>query len=536
MLIHVHPFDRYAHFTDIKALKEVSALPLRKSFRVNTLKSSTEEFMKWAKEKGWKIEPVQWCSEGFFVNASSTPVLSEGTKRPSRRAQHDTKNEALGKDLLHQLGHTYMQEAASMLPIELLDPQPGEAVLDMAAAPGSKTTQIAARMACPRHAEEPGTILRDEPSLHSGSPQDDMPGVSKHMDTPPQHDTVEGVIVANDVQEKRLWTLKQALNRCGVTNAIVTKKKGEWFGKHMTERFDRVLCDAPCSAQGVLRKDPNALKYGSEKRIQKLAKNQINLLEAAVHAAKVGGRIVYSTCTLTPEENEGVVMRVLEKFEGKVSSCKLQVAGNLERAIEDSQLVQKNLQLATCNLQPFIRLWPQTYNTEGFFCAVLEKTARTREPIEFEMIPRQEKPLTPRRYRDIIKILEEHFGTSFLQEGDVLLQKADQLLLTTEEAKQFPLPVQDFALGLPFVKGIRDSAHIRLTHDLVTLRGRFAQKNVYDLSDEEAAEILAGKDIPCPEELRGDIILRSQGICIGPAFAKEGNLKNRLSRQLISQL
>ena len=525
MLIRVHPFDRYTQFTNVYALKEISALPLRKSFRVNTLKSSVEDFKLWAEKKGWKIEPVQWCSEGFFVcrgepfdsshheqchgERSRTMTLRAQdrhrrtmtqTMSPFDRAQGDTI--ALGKDLLHQLGHTYIQEAASMLPVELLDPQPGEAVLDMAAAPGSKTTQIAAKL------------------------------------------QGKGVIVANDIQEKRLWTLKQALNRCGVTNTIVTKKKGEWFGKQMTERFDRVLCDSPCSAQGVLRKDPKALNYGSDKRIQKLAKNQINLLESAVHAAKVGGRIVYSTCTLTPEENEEVILKILEKFEGKVEIVDVRTKDKelgtkeLHKAIEDSIRVQQSLSPLSLSPipQPLLRLWPQTYDTEGFFCAVLEKTARTREPIELEMIPRQEKPLTPRRYRDITKILEEHFGTSFLQEGDTLLQKADQLLLTTKEAKQFPLPVQNYSLGLPFVKGIRDSAHIRLTHDLVTLRGHFAQKNVYDLSDEEAAEILAGKDIPCPEELRGDIILRSQGIYIGPAFAKERILKNRLSRQLISQI
>src|SRR5204863_1262676 len=94
---------------------------------VNTLKTSVESFKQWAAEKKWQLTPVPWCPEGFFVD-------------------RDDRREALGKDLLHLLGHAYMQEAASMLPVALLDPQPGEAVLDMSAAPGSKTTQIAARM------------------------------------------------------------------------------------------------------------------------------------------------------------------------------------------------------------------------------------------------------------------------------------------------------------------------------------------------------------------------------------------------------
>src|SRR3990167_11054259 len=173
---------------------------------------------------------------------------------------------------MHLMGAFYVQEAASMLPVALLDPKPGERILDMSAAPGSKTTQIAAKM------------------------------------------QGRGVLIANDIQEKRLWTLKSALHRSGVTNVIVTKKGGQWFGKHMTERFNRVLCDVPCTAQGTVRKDSDALNYFGQENIEKMARLQGQLLEAAIHAAKVGGRIVYSTCTLTPEENEGTVLSVLEKY------------------------------------------------------------------------------------------------------------------------------------------------------------------------------------------------------------------------------
>src|SRR3989344_8314943 len=128
--MNLHSFNRYSPFTDLQALKEASSKPLRKSLRVNTLKSSIEKFQKWAEERGWKLEQVPWCQEGFFC-------------APFDRAQGDTE-EAFGRDLLHQLGHTYIQEAASMLPATLLDPQPGETILDLCSAPGSKTTQIAA--------------------------------------------------------------------------------------------------------------------------------------------------------------------------------------------------------------------------------------------------------------------------------------------------------------------------------------------------------------------------------------------------------
>ena len=259
-------FDRYAPFTDLAALNASSAKPLRKSIRVNTLKCTVEEVKAWAKGKNWTLEPVPWCSEGFYIDRVD-------------------REEALGKDLLHLFGCFYMQEAASMLPVALLDPKPGEVILDMSAAPGSKTTQIAAKMG--------------SPSPFGGG---DRGGGGK------------GVLIANDVQEKRIWSLITNLQRSGVMNEVVTRKVGQWFAGNMTERFDRVLCDAPCTAQGTVRKDTDSLDYCSMDNIGKMAKLQRELLESAVHACKVGGRIVYSTCTLTPEENEEVVLSILNKF------------------------------------------------------------------------------------------------------------------------------------------------------------------------------------------------------------------------------
>ncbi|MBI2523955.1 hypothetical protein HYW11_01935 [Candidatus Peregrinibacteria bacterium] len=114
----------------------------------------------------------------------------------------------------------------------------------------------------------------------------------------------------------------------------------------MTERFDRVLCDAPCTAQGTVRKDSDALSYCGKENVEKMARLQAQLLEAAIHAAKVGGRIVYSTCTLTPEENEGVVFSVREKYHDQLKimdPCSLPVTGYslFDRTVNDSVKVQE---------------------------------------------------------------------------------------------------------------------------------------------------------------------------------------------------
>lgn len=475
-------FDRYAGFTDLQALNEWSTKPLRKSVRVNTLKSSIDDFKVWATEKKWNLEPVPWCPEAFYLD-------------------RENREEALGKDLLHLLGHIYMQEAASMLPPALLQAQPGDHILDMSAAPGSKTTQMGAQM------------------------------------------LGRGVIVANDVQEKRLWTLKSSLHRCGVHNNIVTKKVGQWFARHMTERFDKVLCDAPCSAQGTIRKDSDALDYCSMENIEKMARLQYQLLESAIHSAKVGGRIVFSTCTLTPEENEGTVMQILEKFKDQIEivdprTLNIAPEGFWEPAINDSikvqEYLQKNTQYAIHNTQyPLLRLWPQTYDTEGFFCAVFQKTATTKtvEPVEWKYF--QEKPIMRKNHKDYLTQLEDRFGTTFFNETDALFERGgESVILATREVEEFGLAVEDYALGIPFAKKLKDGRLI-LDSEMATLRGNRATKNIWNVDDASLELLLDAKDCDCPTDLHGHTLLLYRGFCIGQGLAKEGRMKNNLPRWMV---
>jgi 16S rRNA (cytosine1407-C5)-methyltransferase len=348
-----------------------------------------------------------------------------------------------------------------------------------------------------------------------------------------------GVIIASDVQEKRLWTLMTSLYRCGVTNAVVIRKVGQWFAKHMTERFDRVLCDAPCTAQGTSRKDSDALTYCSLENIEKMARLQYQMLESAIHSAKVGGRIVFSTCTLTPEENEGVVRQILNKFCDQlevVDPRSIAGIGNREsdigRAIDDSDVVQRSLFPKSESRFPFVRLWPQTYDTEGFFCAVLRKTARTKDPEPMDWVPFFEEDVPSGRTKDIGRILSEQFGTPFIRDGECLYQRKEQLLITTDAVAKFGLPVLDFGVGLPFAKRLTDG-RIRVSHEMATLRGTEATQNTLTVSDEERKQLLTGQDIACDPVLYGDQLLMAEGLCIGRGLAKEGKLKNNLPREMI---
>jgi len=478
-----HPFDRYSAYTDVLALKEASAKPLRKCIRVNTLKMTVEDFTTYAADQDWKLEPVPWCKEGFFIDREDRSV-------------------PLGKDLLHLLGYTYMQEASSMLPVAMLGPQPGDNVLDMAAAPGSKSTQIAAMM------------------------------------------KGKGVLVANDMKEGRLHTLKTALNRLGIINVLVTKKMGQWFGKHMTGRFDRVLLDAPCTGQGTARKDSSALKYCSIDSIGKNAKLQRELLEAAVHATKIGGRIVYSTCTLTPEENEDVVLSILSKFPNQLEvvdprECKTESAKwKMENAIEDSIRVQEsiknNFQFSTLRF-PFLRIWPQTYDSEGFFCAVLHKTAPTREAQKFDLVKVQEELLSKGRIKEICEFLEMRFGKSFKEKNEVILQSNQRLWITTEEVFKCKMPCANAGIGLPFGKTLTKSP-VMIDHDLATLRGSDATVGIIDLSEEQWKLLARGQDIDCDPEFLGNILLRYNGRCVSRGRARDGRCKNHLPRWMVQVL
>lgn len=499
-------FGRYASFTDLKSLCEASEMPLRRSLRVNTLKCSVPDMLAWGKAKNWSLEPVPWCSEGFFV-------------------ERVDREEALGKDFMHLLGGFYVQEAASMLPVALLDPRPGEHILDMSAAPGSKTTQIAARMGLP--AEAPGGAQA-------------------------------GVLIANDVQEKRIWSLLTNLQRCGVTNSCVTRKVGQWFAGHMTEVFDRVLCDAPCTAQGTARKDSDALNFCSLDNIGKMAKLQRELLESAVHACKVGGRIVYSTCTLTPEENEEVVLSILNKFSTQLEvidplkamsdeRCAMSTkeAFSFTSAIQDSYEVQKFLKhkgsMLIAQSFPLLRLWPQTYDTEGFFCAVLQKRAPTRdrqtkrdlEPHRWTFLPKQ-------RQKTIADRLEDWFGTSFLHEGDMLYEMKEQLFVLPQEYQDFFLPINPYMGGLPFGKSTSHGL-VRVSHEIATLRGSEATKQVLRVSEDEMRSVLKGVNIPASGTGYddGDVLFSvpapsmNRDLVFGRGMLKDGVVLNRLPREIV---
>lgn len=296
--------ERYQSFIpDFAGFMQSMTTPLRTCLRVNTLKAEPERIL--TRLKDLELESLPWYECGFRLKYQLP----------------------LGNRLEHFLGLFYVQEAASMLPPLALGSLPGERVLDVAAAPGSKTTQIA-QMMCN-----------------------------------------SGLIVANDNNRRRIRGLTGNIDRSGTLNAVVTCQPGQVFGKFMPDYFDRILLDAPCSSEGTIRKSLAALDLWSESMIDRLARTQIGLLVATFRALKPGGVMVYSTCTFAPEEDEGVLDYFFNRTP-EASSEPVVLTGLKTRApLECWRDQQFHPQVRNA-----VRIMPQDNDTEGFFLCRIRKS------------------------------------------------------------------------------------------------------------------------------------------------------------------
>ena len=302
--------ERYRKLTDFEAFRRYSLSFLRKSIRVNTLKIPVPELKK-RLEKEWIFEQVPWCREGFWIEHRG--VETEGKLK---------KRRDIGNLREHSLGYFYVQEAASMIPPIVLDPKPGEKILDMCAAPGSKTTQI-------------GQMMENE-----------------------------GIVVANDISADRLAALGINVQRMGLVNIVINKS----MGYHIREgNFDRILVDAPCSGTGTIRKSLKTLQMWNPHLAKKLAGQQKKLLQHAFSLLKKGGILVYSTCTLEPDEDEGVIDSFLQQNnDARLEEIKLEIKRS--DAVLEFEGETYNPEIKKC-----LRIWPQDNDSEGFFVAKIRK-------------------------------------------------------------------------------------------------------------------------------------------------------------------
>ncbi len=285
--------------------------PPMTGLRANTLKIVPQTL---AESLSIDLTPVPWSTDAFLVAAADHA-------RP-------------GKHPYHAAGLYYLQDPSAMMPVEVLDPQPGETVLDLSAAPGGKSTQIAARLAG------------------------------------------RGLLIANEVVQKRGWELAGNLERWGATNVAITAETPERLAERFPDFFDAVLVDAPCSGEGMFRKSLAARRAWTPALVEGCALRQKGILEQAALLVRPGGRLVYSTCTFAPEEDEGAVVRFLTRHPEFTLAEPPARPGFCPGRPDwlPPQLLAKQPYGQQPELARCVRLWPHRGPGEGHFAALLVKS------------------------------------------------------------------------------------------------------------------------------------------------------------------
>ena len=424
--------------------------PLDLSIRINTLKWSARDAVEQLSRRyGWKFRPIPFCGSGFWV--------SEYELSPSASIEH-------------RMGYFYIQEAASMLPPELFDFNPRLSakhashlptatnyplILDMAASPGGKTTHLAA-------------LTGDR-----------------------------GLIVANDGSRSRIPALQVVLRGWGAVNQCATCLPGESFGALYPDTFDAVLLDAPCSMQGLRAAESHASRQIGESEIDSLAARQLRLLESALRCAKPGGQVVYSTCTLAPQEDELVLAALLEKFGDAIQvedmSGKLPSPAPAISMVEGKPLPD--------GVKHALRLWPHTYGTAGFFAARLTKTGEipaedggawrlAPSRVQFKSAPKAlafavRASLTENWGFDLEALLEDQRLT--------LAANKDRIYLIHESLINNSLKLPFNSAGMEFGKMVADD--LVISHEMVTRFGDQFNRGVLVMDEVHFPAWLRGEDL-----------------------------------------
>jgi len=412
--------------------------PLYAALRANPLKCDPQaDPGNWAARYGWQIQPVPYCPTGLQVIQAETPISATPE---------------------HRLGFYYIQDAASMLPAELFDLSGTSAplILDLAASPGGKTTHITAR---------------------TGD---------------------RGLVIANDSSADRITALRIVLSTWGSINNAITHFPGEKFGTWFPETFDYVLLDAPCSMQGIRTTESHPMRAITEHEITALAARQARLLASAFQALRPSGQVVYSTCTLTPEEDEGVLDALMRQFPGAVKIEDL----NRKLPMPAPALAEVEGRLFDPAVQGAARLWPHRYGTSGFFAALITKTASvsksSQEPPARPLDGTGFEPLPAASTHELVQRFLDDYGSdlnAILAAQDLSLWRRGTRFFAFPNAylnrfSQFPVQ----SLGLPL--GDDRSGEFQLAHEWAARFGLQFQNGVVTLDEPHAMAWLRGEDVP----------------------------------------
>jgi 16S rRNA (cytosine1407-C5)-methyltransferase len=472
-----HSLQRFSSILsqeDKQRLLDIQEADLPTGIRINPLKGSPVETIKNLSERyTWQVEKISFCEHGWTIkDAKISP----------------------GGTIEHRMGAYYLQDAASMIPVSLFDMVPSQSlILDMAASPGGKTTHLVDR---------------------SGD---------------------RGLIVANDASRSRIPALRSVLETWGGINQIITQYPGESFGRWFPEKFDFVLLDAPCSMEN-LRPTPNhPLRETTIDERLRLQERQNLLLKSGLQALKIGGQLVYATCSLAPEEDEAVINTLLTQFPKAVEV--LDVTHKFK--FKASGLTSFDGETYRPELEKTLRLWPHITGMSGFFCALITK----KQSIETEQNPPPERDFSGTHLkkvpdpvkRQITDQIEQNYG--FVLER-VLEQFSSGLFQRFEQLFLIPQHYLDNFKGLPYEfigmpLGQWTGDILIPSHAFISRFGAQFSYGRLKLNDREVPIWIKGRDIRHPET---DLIPKGQYLMITDSHGRNLGMGKFLPKRLRNML
>ena len=416
----------------------------KSGLRINPLKITEQ---KWLDVSPFSLEKIPFVKNGFY---------------------YDAAKDQPGKHPYHAAGLYYIQEPSAMFVAEQLAPQPGDKVLDLCAAPGGKTTQLAGMM------------------------------------------NQEGFLLANEIHPKRAKALSENIERLGIANCLVSNETPERLAAHFSGYFDKILVDAPCSGEGMFRKDPEAVHYWSNEHVAACALQQRNILDSAYQMLGEGGTLVYSTCTFSPEENEQTVEAFLQKYPD-LQLLSIQKPGGVQNGKPEWARVHNPEFFKTA------RLWPHHLKGEGHFVAKFKKNATGKTA----KIKNAVSTIAKSQLKDFHTFMEKtirmkHFTDLFLFH--------QQLFTLSEDFPSFHgLKVLRAGLHLGELKKNRFEPN----HALAMALQQQDVYHIYPLStiEPEWLQFLKGETIASGED-RGWVLLTIDGYPLGWGKEVKGMIKN----------
>ena len=427
------------------SLNEPAALALRLNPARPGAMEAAREFMD---------APVPWERLGWYLRPGARP----------------------GAGIAHAGGAFYLQEASAMVSVAALRPVPGERILDLCAAPGGKSTQIAAAlMGAPENPEDfyvRGADCRD------------------------------GLLISNEPERSRARVLASNLERMGVRNAAVVCAYPDALAARWPEYFDAVLCDAPCSGEGMFRRDPDSREQWNSASPAGCAKRQAEILDRAAEMVRPGGRLVYSTCTFNAQENEGTIAAFLDRHpDFTPEDFALNGIGSSHGGM--------------------IRVWPHRVRGDGHFAAKLRRTGSAALPDAPAHRNGREELELLRKLEAEVCALPETLRRRAARIGDYLYAVPEECPDMTGLHVVSP--------GVRLLRAGRN--YIEPEHALAMALDRDMAARRMELDDAQARRYLAGEALPCDRE-KGWTLIQWRGLPLGWGKASGGQMKNHLPKGL----